>query len=209
MSIQSESAKASRAKMKEEKARAKIEADKAKKELDEKRRKVREAMKREEEMKKARKKEAAQKNKNFLSFIKESIIVPYKKIKDDILLDDNMYIEKLEDGNVIGKVGEVYFFSHQVAGKTQITTFKPSEVQEVNDGERYSSYVMADTYIYNSVGLDVFDNPQKSTLVIDKKILSHKYHNGHFNETQDYQWLESKQNQIDSRIKELEQKKSR
>lgn len=62
--------------------------------------------------------------KAYTKRIYEEIIKPYYKSEEEYIKADNLYIEKMEDGNICGKNKDEYFYSYQKNDTTHIRVFQ-------------------------------------------------------------------------------------
>lgn len=95
-----------------------------------------------------------QKASAHVKMVNQKILKLYKSLgrNETSILKDDTYLEVKEDGNIQGKVGDMYFHTYQ---SDDITTLKTFTVKEdmVSDGDHYPTFYNADIYTVKSVDI--------------------------------------------------------
>ena len=188
----------------------------AKKKMLEAKRKAKEEEKKAKEILKSKKMEEKQKTlrliqeekqgelekKNYAKRIKTEVLDPYYKNKENTLSSQDLYIGKLEDGNIIGKNKKEYFYSYQTDDQTYIKVFTYKGKVQIDDGDHYPRFETVDVYNAKDVAINSFGNTVASSVKSDD------YYSFYFGRSaqktiDEYNRLDKLAKEIDERINKL------
>lgn len=186
-----------RKKMQEAKKKAK-EAEKQAREVL-KNKSLEEKIRRQQADMRARQKE--QENKEFAKRVQKEILNPHYRHSAGEFSDveKGLYIFKLEDGNIVGKNGDEYFYSYQRENQTIIKTFVKGEERRISDGDHYPTFMDVETYKVKSVAINFLGAAVPSS-VRKYETLSMDYMRGEFRQVEEFNVLESMVEKADEHI---------
>lgn len=147
-------------------------------------------------------KEAELLRKEFAKKVKSEILTPYYKNRENELHSDGLYIGRFEDGNIVGKNGNEYFYSYQKDDLTYIRVFANHGQIRISDGDQYPLFKTVDLYKAQDIAINSFGNPIPDT------VRYHNYTSFEFGRNankivEEYNKLDSLAKDIDERVNKL------